>query len=84
MKDILDENPIGGWPPVPHSVFVGRYKHGEKVALVFNSIKILNCKIGAVRFTVSKITYDVMVPISQDEYTLIENVDSHCVTENLL
>lgn len=55
----------------------------ENVSLIFGNAKIDNCVIDAVRFTDSKVRYDVLIPMSESEeeyYTLVENVDSVCIS----
>lgn len=80
---------MGGVPEKLHTNFPSRYAIGEQVILNFwLSGKIKGCIVDAVRFTESKVRYDILIPIrqtsdSEESYlTLIENVDSVCISEN--
>lgn len=85
----MTEKTMGGVPEKVHTKYPSRYAIGEKVTLDFwLSGKIKGCTVDAVRFTESKVRYDILIPIKEtsapeeESYlTLIENVDSVCVTD---
>ena len=85
----MEKQTMGGVPEKLHTNFPSRYAIGEKVTLDFwLSGKIKGCTVDAVRFTESKVRYDILIPIKEtsapeeESYlTLIENVDSVCVTD---
>lgn len=78
---------MGGVPEKTHTYYPSRHKIGEIVTLDFwLSGKVPQCVIHAVKFTDSKVKYDLLVPIQEttmqhDGFTLIENVDSICVVD---
>lgn len=66
------------------------FQINDLVTLDFNeSGKIKNCRVFRVHFTESKVHYDIWVPLVKmgecdgSLITLIENVDSICVTKNI-
>lgn len=81
---------MGGVPEKLHTNYPSRYAIGEKVTLnFFKGGKIHNCEIASVHFTESKVRYDIYISIRDAEpeneitgLTLIEQVDSICVTDN--
>lgn len=85
----METKTMGGVPEKLHTNFPSRYAIGEKVTLDFwLSGKIKGCTVNAVKFTKSKVRYDILIPIKEtsalevDSYlTLIKNVDSVCVTD---
>lgn len=85
----MEKQTMGGVPEKLHTNYPSRYAVGEKVTLDFwLSGKIKGCTVDAVRFTESKVRYDILVPVKEtsapeeESYlTLIENVDSVCVTD---
>lgn len=85
----MENQTMGGVPEKAHTNFPSRFAIGEKVTLDFwLSGKIKGCTVDAVRFTESKVRYDILIPIretsapEEESYlTLIENVDSVCVTD---
>lgn len=56
---------------------------GAIVDVDFQNSKYLHqCEVAAVKFTKEKVLYDIRVPVGSDEdSTVIENVDSICITE---
>lgn len=70
--------------------FPSRYAVREKVSLCFDdNIVIMDCEIDAVKFTESKVWYDVKVPLfhsrktQEKMFTYLENVDSICLIDNI-
>jgi len=71
------EKTMGGVPEKLHTNYPSRYAIGEIVTIDFVSVKINGCKIHEIRFTDSKVNYDIMIPLSEElGFTKIENVDS--------
>jgi hypothetical protein len=61
-----------------------RFTPGDKVTLsLFETGAIPNCEVVSVKFTKSKVFYELYVPVSSDpkEYTRIPDVDSVYVAE---
>ena len=76
------EKKMGGVPEKLHTNYPSRYAIGEKVTLDLVSVKITGCKIYEIRFTDSKVNYDIMIPLSEElGFTKIENVDSFFVRD---
>lgn len=66
-----------------HTQFPSRYNISEKVSLDFFPNKpIEGCIIKSVKFSESKVKYDILIPVKEPVFgeesffTLIENVDS--------
>lgn len=72
----------GGFPYKEHTKFPSRYKIGEAVVLDFLEAGMLNdCEIVCIRFTESKVHYDVAVKVREDCWTVLENIDSCFVVD---
>lgn len=65
------------------NILPSAFKPGDKVNLIFPTGSITNCEVYQVRFTGSKIHYDLVINIGtrqEEDFTSIENIDSCFVT----
>jgi len=84
-------NYMGGIPKKLHTLYPSRYAIDEMVNLnFFNGNKIEHCLVKAVKFTKSKVRYDLHVPVSSPsdpnaemdvDYTTVYDIDSVCVED---
>lgn len=83
----MENKILGGIPEKFHTSYPSRYEIDEIVDLNFlNSIYIKGCRIAAIHFTIDKVKYDIYIPVGIDneEYTIIEQVDSFFVKDPII